>query len=906
MSFLRTSQPVPTPTYTGLQLQTSSGAVPISMVYGATKIAPNVLWNGNFQAQYGGSGKGGAKGGGGGGGKGSGKGSSSAPSSYSCAIVLGLCEGPINSIGAVWDNASVSGLAAVASMSSPSYLTGTTPQSVWNYLSADFPTEALSYSGTAILIDYQISLGAGAALDSYAFEIYGRLYGSGFNGQDADPALVIQDFLTNAQYGVGFPAASIDAATLLGSSGDSSYQSYCKAVGLALSPGLTDQEAANSVLARWLQLTNTAAVWSSGVLKFIPYGDSSATGPLHEGGLVSYSVSGLDTYYSYESTPQVEVGTSSFTPDVTPIYNLTDDDYVYDSDQDPVKVERTDPYAAYNMQILEIYQRTNYYDATPITVWDQNAIELYGLRIASTVTAHEICDPAIAQTSAQLILQRGLYIRNHYQFKLSWEYCLLEPMDLVTLTDANLGLSNVAVRITEIEEDADGILAFTAEEFPGGVASAVAYPVQSQSSSGIAINVAPGPVNEPLIFEPSPTLTGGTAQIWAAVSGGIPSAYKLAEDGSTGLHECAMSMSSQPAGTSITFAVNVQAAGRSACVLEIYDGSASVPCVFDLSATTVTPGSGVTASSIIALGSGWYALSLSCLMAATGTPLLTVGLENPPGTSSYAGTSGDGIYFWDPTFAAANEVPGTLPAFTSPVGASVSLASINTPAGIAGTANPNWGGANIWASLDNVTYTEVGQIASPAKQGVLTAPLAAPAGANPDTLNTLSVSLAQSNGALTSTSAAGAQNATTLSRVDTEFLSFETATLSGPNAYNLTTLYRGLDDSLPQPHSVGASFTLLDDSIFKYDLPDSYIGQPLYLKFQSFNVFGGGAQDLSTCAVYTYTPVGSGAFGPVAEALAVGTNLDYRLASESVSESDDFGLSSDPYAALIDLGTVST
>ncbi len=68
-----------------------------------------------------------------------------------------------------------------------------------------------------------------------------------------------------------------------------------------------------------------------------------------------------------------------------------------------MKVERTDPYAAYNMQILEIYQRTNYYDATPITVWDQNAIEIYGLRIASTVTAHEICVSGVAQTAAQLI-----------------------------------------------------------------------------------------------------------------------------------------------------------------------------------------------------------------------------------------------------------------------------------------------------------------------------------------------------------------------------------------------------------------------------------------------------------------------------------------------------------------------
>ena len=83
---------------------------------------------------------------------------------------------------------------------------------------------------------------------------------------DADPSLVVSDFLTNAQYGVGFPQASIDATTLFGSGGDASYQTYCRAVGLALSPALTDQERASCILGRWLQLTNTAAVWSGGLL----------------------------------------------------------------------------------------------------------------------------------------------------------------------------------------------------------------------------------------------------------------------------------------------------------------------------------------------------------------------------------------------------------------------------------------------------------------------------------------------------------------------------------------------------------------------------------------------------------------------------------------------------------------
>jgi hypothetical protein len=489
MSFLRTNQRVATPVYTGLQLQTSSGAIPIAIVYGINKVAPNILWNGNFQAQYAGGGKGSAGGKGGGG-----KGQSSA-SSYSTAIVLGLCEGPIGGISAVFDNSTISPLSNTASLPSPSFFSGATPQAVWSYLSTAYPAAALAYNGTALVVDTDASLGSSATLDSYAFEVGGMLAGTGFNGNDADPALVVQDFLTNAQYGVGFPPASIDATTLLGASGGSSYQTYCKATGLALSPALISQETANSILARWLQLTNTAAVWSGGLLKFIPYGDTALIGPLYTGGSVGFGTTAASQSYAYVGTTQVQVGTCTFTPNVTPVYDLTDDDILHDDDKDPVQVERSDPYGASNMQILQISQRTNFYDATPITVFDQNAIERYGLRIAAGVTASDICDPNVGQTAAQLILQRGLYIRCHYTFKLSWEYCLLEPMDLVTLTDAALGLERTTVRITEIEEDDEGILSITAEEFPAGVATGAAYPVQAPSAGAIAANASPGPVN---------------------------------------------------------------------------------------------------------------------------------------------------------------------------------------------------------------------------------------------------------------------------------------------------------------------------------------------------------------------------------------------------------------------------
>ncbi len=91
---------------------------------------------------------------------------------------------------------------------------------------------------------------------------------------------------------------------------------------------------------------------------------------------------------------------------------------------------------------------------------DQSQIEIFGPRVGSTINATEVCDEiVIGPLMAQAILQRELYVRTKFTFKLSWEYCLLDPMDIVTLTDANLGPSNYPVRIISIEEDDKGLSA---------------------------------------------------------------------------------------------------------------------------------------------------------------------------------------------------------------------------------------------------------------------------------------------------------------------------------------------------------------------------------------------------------------------------------------------------------------
>ena len=92
-------------------------------------------------------------------------------------------------------------------------------------------------------------------------------------------------------------------------------------------------------------------------------------------------------------------------------------------------------------------------------------------------------------------------------------------MDIVTITDANLGLSNYPVRIITIEEDDKGLLAVTAEELVTGVSTPQFY--QNAGSGNFQPNMAvPSvPVNTPLIYQPPLSLTSGVAQVWVGASG---------------------------------------------------------------------------------------------------------------------------------------------------------------------------------------------------------------------------------------------------------------------------------------------------------------------------------------------------------------------------------------------------
>ena len=131
----------------------------------------------------------------------------------------------------------------------------------------------------------------------------------------------------------------------------------------------------------------------------------------------------------------------------------------------------------------------------------------------------------------------------------------------------------------------------------------------------------------------------------AYINGTANPQYKLKEDNTTNVHSCGQTISAIVAlGQPFTVSCYVQAVERTQCQLILNDGSTNRSCNFDLSAVTATPGSGITASSITVAPNGWYLITASVSMAATSSPSSSLVLMKS-GSSSYAGTTGQGLFF---------------------------------------------------------------------------------------------------------------------------------------------------------------------------------------------------------------------------------------------------------------------
>lgn len=468
--------------YSGLQVQTSVYGKSLPIIYGRTRVAGNLIWYGDFTATpqpQQSAGKGGIIGGGGGKGGGGNTGYT-----YSVSYMMALGEGQITTVQKVWWDKNVG---TVSSLGFEMF-NGGGGQTPWPYLLAHHPDQAVGYRFTANVAIANQSLGNSAQLPNYNFEVDGRLDASAISSlPDADPSQVVSDFLTNVRYGAGFQSAWIGDLT--------TYKNWCIANTLLISVAIDAQQTASAFLADLMQNTNAEIVWTD-KLRIIPYGDQN--------------VSGNGYTYTAPSAPLFDLDDTFFLPNSGGS----------SGSDDPVQGVRKRSADNFNVLKLEYMNRDKDYNLATVDAKDQAGIDSFGVRQDKTIQAHMFCLAAAARLSVQLQLQRQA-VRNTYSFMLDQRWLILDPMDIVTITDERLGLDRQWVRIMEITEGADNTLTFIAEEYLNGTGNAAIYQTEPLSGAAPDYNSDPGVTNVPVIFEvPLQLLQSPSLEVWLAMSGG--------------------------------------------------------------------------------------------------------------------------------------------------------------------------------------------------------------------------------------------------------------------------------------------------------------------------------------------------------------------------------------------------
>lgn len=389
---------------------------------------------------------------------------------YTVAVILGLCEGPISGIGKVWIGKNVYNYPADDIQLT--LFDGKENQQPWAYTQGKHPEKALPYSGLAYMAGV-IDLGDSGSMPSYNFEVKGRLLETG-DGIDVNPADYIQYVLDK----IGKKDMKII--------GLDNYRKYCKEADLLISsPPDEDAKAAREVVNEIAKLTNAYVFWSNDKLKIVPLADRPV---------------------------------GSWAPDKTGIIDLTSDDFLPQSGGALVTYKRKDSSAIYNQFPVEFINRANGYEKESVSYEFTEDIKNYGVRAASVTNAHYIYTKERAVKIAEQLARNNKYERTQYTFKLDWSLCRLEVGDLVRLTDENSGIFEQVAVINGITEGADGCLTVTAISRAPGDYPAAKYNVHANDRPYIDYNKA-APDTVPVIFQPPADLTVDGLELWIAAKG---------------------------------------------------------------------------------------------------------------------------------------------------------------------------------------------------------------------------------------------------------------------------------------------------------------------------------------------------------------------------------------------------
>lgn len=708
---------------------------------------------------------------------------------------------------------------------------GERPQAPWSYLTSRHPGEDLGYNGLAYMASANMDLGESATLPNLSFEVLGILPFGGAT-TDAEPSAIIADVINNPCYGL---SGAIPLDNLRTGHSFAQFRNFCVANGIFLSPVLDAQKSAAEWIQDVLDITNSAAVWSEGVLKIVPYGDTTAVG-----------------------------NGATFVPNTAPIYDLTNTDFLA-----PVTVKRPSIADVMNSVSVEFLNRANDYNVEVAEDKDEAAIAVYGLRKAAAKQAHSITTATVAKFVANLLRKRSVEIRATYTLQLGWQFNLLEPMDLVTITVPELGYNKKPVRITAIREDDSGQLELDAEDFPFGTSTATLYPHQEATGFAPQANCDPGNVSAPIIFEANDRLSQtGNYEVWV---GACPATL-------------AVTAASNATPIQITAAGHGFKTGQTVAIAGVLGNTAANGTwkitVADSDNFTLngSAGNGSYVSGGLAVNEDWGGCSvwvspdnqnyaqagrifgasrmgkLTAQLPSAADPdvthALSVDLTQSLGTLLSGSQSdcdnfrtlcwvdGELIAHEDATLTAAYHYD--LGAHGSPV--AVSAASNSSPIVITAAGHG-------YSNAESVVIAGVGGNTVANGTWVITVIDA----------NNFSLNGSSGNGAYT----------------------------SGGTATIAARLRRGVFGSPIATHNAGSGFLRLDNAVFVWEADPTLVGTTIYFKFTSFNTFGLMEQSLANAAPYSF--VFNGIFGNNDETPANNATIDSVFVSGSVDSIRVYG-----------------